>query len=409
MLTQCPSCQTVFRVTSTILRAAHGQVRCGRCNTQFDAIEYLLEGDDAQVLETTGTQSQIHVGERIDEQGNDKSDEFKQETLEHEDIVLEGNRIEISGIYQRPDAADDDHAMHARTIIEEFNISTEEWENPFEPLSETDALDSDETEVEDVEQEINAASLADAINSLDTETPPPTLAPATMADTEQESEVVQEIDPSAASREPSSGLAASDTSTPLEPEVATTAAVDDTPFDTPFISPTPSRRWPWVIASALLMAVLAAQAIHHSRETLARHPSIGPQLSKLYAAIGQPLTPEWQLQAYTIKQWGIVADPQNTGTLRVRASITNHANFAQPYPLLQLSLEDRFGSKVGTREFTPQEYLDNAAQATRLLAAGEAANVDLTIVDPGQDAVGFQFDTCLQLGAGLRCAHELQL
>ena len=39
MLTQCPNCQTTFRVTAEILRVAEGQVRCGRCQTQFDALE----------------------------------------------------------------------------------------------------------------------------------------------------------------------------------------------------------------------------------------------------------------------------------------------------------------------------------------------------------------------------------
>jgi hypothetical protein len=42
------------------------------------------------------------------------------------------------------------------------------------------------------------------------------------------------------------------------------------------------------------------------------------------------------------------------------------------------------------------------------LGAGEAANIDLAIVDPGAEAVGFQFDTCLQLANELlQCTHDL--
>ena len=52
MLTQCPSCQTTFRVTSEILRVAYGQVRCGRCQTQFDATERLIEETDDGVTES---------------------------------------------------------------------------------------------------------------------------------------------------------------------------------------------------------------------------------------------------------------------------------------------------------------------------------------------------------------------
>ncbi len=43
MITQCPSCHTHFRVQAEQLAARAGQVRCGRCNRIFDALEYLVE------------------------------------------------------------------------------------------------------------------------------------------------------------------------------------------------------------------------------------------------------------------------------------------------------------------------------------------------------------------------------
>jgi predicted Zn finger-like uncharacterized protein len=41
MMTRCPTCSTAFRVTEEQLAAREGQVRCGRCNTLFDAIASL--------------------------------------------------------------------------------------------------------------------------------------------------------------------------------------------------------------------------------------------------------------------------------------------------------------------------------------------------------------------------------
>lgn len=375
MLTQCPSCQTVFRVTSAILRAAHGTVRCGRCETQFDAIEQLLDGEDAINLNAAE-----HAGAASSEAAAEQT-----APLSHEEIVLEGNRIEISGVYQRVDAEDaTTRATHAHTIIEEFNIDTEAWENPFLAAQTGDVevgnIDPDEAEVADVEQALNEKSLAEAMASLDS---------TALSDAAATNESLDKV--SVRPAHPTPPLALSN----LDNDEARL-----------FDLPKPVRRWPWFIAATAFSVLLIAQVLHHARETLARHPTFGPQLTRLYAAIGMPLEPQWQLQAYNIKQWGIVADPQDRGTLRVRASVTNGAPFAQPYPLLQLSLEDRFGGQVGARAFTPQEYLGNAAQATRLLAAGEAANVDLAIVDPGHDAVGFQFDTCLQLHGGLQCTHQ---
>jgi predicted Zn finger-like uncharacterized protein len=41
MVTRCPSCETLFRVTPQQLRAHGGQVRCGRCMTVFDGLHAL--------------------------------------------------------------------------------------------------------------------------------------------------------------------------------------------------------------------------------------------------------------------------------------------------------------------------------------------------------------------------------
>jgi predicted Zn finger-like uncharacterized protein len=41
MYTRCPQCDTVFRVTPQQLQVSSGQVRCGRCQTVFDAFSSL--------------------------------------------------------------------------------------------------------------------------------------------------------------------------------------------------------------------------------------------------------------------------------------------------------------------------------------------------------------------------------
>lgn len=41
MITRCPSCATLFRVTPQQLQAHRGQVRCGRCMTVFDGFQGL--------------------------------------------------------------------------------------------------------------------------------------------------------------------------------------------------------------------------------------------------------------------------------------------------------------------------------------------------------------------------------
>jgi hypothetical protein len=127
----------------------------------------------------------------------------------------------------------------------------------------------------------------------------------------------------------------------------------------------------------------------------------------LYGALGVNLQPDWDLHAYEILQWHLGSDPALPGTLKVRASLKNVANFAQPYPLLKLVLEDRWGERVREREFEPSEYLDPATAPDRLLAPAQQATATVAIVDPGPDAEGFRFDVCLRGRQGIVCAADV--
>ena len=127
----------------------------------------------------------------------------------------------------------------------------------------------------------------------------------------------------------------------------------------------------------------------------------------IYGALGANLQPDWNLHAYEILQWHLGSDPALPGTLKVRASLKNVASFAQPYPLLKLVLEDRWGESVREREFEPAEYLDPATAPDRLLGPAQQATATISIVDPGTDAEGFRFDVCLRGSRGVVCAADV--
>src|SRR6202790_4897356 len=59
LFTQCSKCETVFRLSAEVLRAASGQVRCGKCGEVFSALARLAEdsstfsaGDSPLEMET---------------------------------------------------------------------------------------------------------------------------------------------------------------------------------------------------------------------------------------------------------------------------------------------------------------------------------------------------------------------
>jgi predicted Zn finger-like uncharacterized protein len=374
MLTQCPSCQTTFRVTSEILRVAHGQVRCGRCQTQFDALERLIEENDA---------GEIQSGRYLRPPREEPAEENieVEEPQEQEDITLEGRHIEISGTYRVVDETG--RHQHLQQEV------TEEWVEIADDDSETEAAPEEKSLDEEalIEQE--------DLDAGEVEEEPSDEAPDQQY---EESEAIEEedvaVDPIAAEqRAARRGIAAHEPAH-HEPDL---------------FAPRPKPAVPaaWKYLAAPLAFLLAIQMIHHARATLARHPSLGPPLVALYRALGLPLQPDWNLHAYEVRQWGVASDPSSPGTLRVRASIKNLAEYAQPYPMLKLVLEDRWGEQVRAREFGPDEYLDPATAPDRLLAPAQQTNATIAIVDPGPDAEGFRFDVCLRGAHGPVCAGDV--
>ena len=179
----------------------------------------------------------------------------------------------------------------------------------------------------------------------------------------------------------------------------------------------PTRRlgWAWTLGSVALLLVLAAQALHHWREPLARHPALGSAVISLYAALGQPLSPALNLRSYTVTE-GRVDAAAEPGALRVSAVITNRTGKAQARPLLQVTLEDRYGAPIGRRAFQPEEYAAAPAIAANLAGATTGATLLLPprgvlpavveVADPGNEAVGFKLDICLEAAGVLHCSSD---
>jgi hypothetical protein len=334
---------------------ADGQVRCGRCHTQFDALERLIEEGDPSAAESGRFLQTPPTPEpnTIDVEEPDSMEE----------ITLEGKHIEISGTYRVVDGGSGDSHLHQEVV--------EEWAQ----------FDDDPLAGEEVEAEFDAESVAE--EPLDAGEP--------------EAHFEEEIEPPIRA-----------TRAPLGSRLVRAEVEDLADELPPFVAP---RREPTSIAWKLLVVPLAlllvAQVVHHYRAELARHPRLGVPLMSAYRTLGLQLTPDWNLHAYGVKQWGVVMDPSSPGTLKVRASITNNATFAQPYPLLKLVLEDRWGDQVRAREFEPAEYLDPGISPNRLLGPLQQTNATVSIVDPGPDAEGFRFDICLHGKQAPVCAGDV--
>ena len=164
-------------------------------------------------------------------------------------------------------------------------------------------------------------------------------------------------------------------------------------------------RWLWTVAAVLLALVLAAQVAHRYRETLAGLPTVGPWVRAVYEDLGLPIPLPASLSGYQLRQWGASGDTGASGALRVRASILNTTGQLQPFPLLRVTLTDRFGAHLGARDFEPTDYVGRPVR--RLLAPGERADATVDIPDPGKSAESFELDVCLRDADGrIRCAGD---
>jgi len=402
MYSQCPECHARFRVTAEALRAARGTVRCGRCGSAFDALARLSDtlpparpaeserpsADAATMLGAlpgTGTAAEYHFTaddlEKVFIDAREWQQQFGPEPGSNdavapaaqavepsvvlvdeseplEDITLEGERISIEtppGL----DVGDLESTDEFRVLrnVPEAAYPDDEDTGEFPPLA-----------APEPEPAVQAAATATA-----PETTPSAPTARTLA--EQRWHRTDEARPAAL--------------------VEDGAVAERSGW----------RTVAWSLACLLCAVGLLAQVTHYYRQDLVRHPRLGPVLREAYARIGLPLSPNWDLEAFEIRQWGNAEGADASGRMSIRASLTNRASFAQPHPVLRLQLEDRFGEAIAVRDFAPAEYLKNLDEASRLLAPAASAEADLEIVDPGQ-AVGYRLDVCLRESATLlRCAQ----
>jgi hypothetical protein len=162
----------------------------------------------------------------------------------------------------------------------------------------------------------------------------------------------------------------------------------------------------WLTLAILAGLLLAGQLVHRNREWLAAHGPLAPLIRSVYSTMGAPVAAPANLAAYQLRQWGVTGDPSAGSTLKMRASIMNTSSQLVAFPLLRLTLANRYGASLGRRDFEPSEYLGKPT--ARLLAPGERVDATLSIIDPGKDAEGFEIDVCLK-GSDQRivCANDV--
>ena len=102
----------------------------------------------------------------------------------------------------------------------------------------------------------------------------------------------------------------------------------------------------------MLVLLLGLQFIHHSREALATVPTFNSAIGPVYRMLGRPLTPEWNIGGWRFE--ATKGDTDETGELlTIYSRIGNNSDEPLPYPLVHLSLTDRFEDIIGSAVMEP--------------------------------------------------------
>ena len=161
-----------------------------------------------------------------------------------------------------------------------------------------------------------------------------------------------------------------------------------------------------IVGAGLLLVLLALQFLHQSRESLATNPAFNSLAGPIYRALGQPVTPSWDITGWRFEATKGSTDG-NDELLTIFSRIGNTSAKPLPYPLISVSLTDRFEDIMGSRVLEPAEYLAAASDTRRPVAPGSTFNAVIAIESPDVNATGFKLNVCYRLTGGrLRCAVE---
>lgn len=129
----------------------------------------------------------------------------------------------------------------------------------------------------------------------------------------------------------------------------------------PIVLPSARRStWPLALATSVASLVLAGQAIHQFRTSIATtFPALRPTLEAACGMVGcvVPLPKLPERLVIEASDLGAL-DPTRPNRVVLATTVRNAAPVAQAYPMLELSLTDARDQVTARKVFEPQEYLD---------------------------------------------------
>ena len=363
MYVACTACKTVYPLTAAQLRAAGGKVRCGRCNTVFDAATGLSDTPEEARAFAEAMLRQVEqevddlVGRALGEVQHDGASANVTEDTEPD----------------RPTEAPatGSAALATDTCRDGIDEDTHAWPAgaEFTPPPQEESI------------EIEQITLGGAETT--TVEPPRATTPAPEAQPKPETGTGPEPKPG---QDKADGKTDETQDLAAEAEEAAAMLLDHT-------LPESRTSWGWVLAALVLTALLLGQyAVFERNSLLQRVPALRPALEAVCQRLGCQLPMRREPARLEVLEREIRNHPNIPGALLISAIFVNTADFVQSYPVFEVRFSDVSGHTVALRRFTPAEYLPRGSDPARGMRPGQRVRVLLEVLDPGEKAVSFQFD-----------------
>lgn len=338
MRTRCPKCATVFRITSEQLRARGGKVRCGSCQTVFNAFDHLEQ--EAPVATPIASVPPVQPPPAA--------------------------RAPLATIPAAPQGIAPTPSLSTVTPADASHQSV------IQPIPEASPLVPPAPTIETAEQ---LQSVAPEIAPL----PPASDSPAPAVTAIAEITVENAADPAALEEAPQETASAHAQALPDDetPEQSTQAARDAGLVAVRDLSETQAFNrwaagtlagnplagleteearhpaWPFTLTAFLLLITLLGQLVYFFRTDLVQR---WPSTSELFTALEIDVPLPRLADQVSIEASDLQSD-NGRGLLILSATLKNRATWAQDWPVLELTLTDAHDAVVARRVLQPADYL----------------------------------------------------
>lgn len=145
------------------------------------------------------------------------------------------------------------------------------------------------------------------------------------------------------------------------------------------------------VAVGLLTLLLVVQWIYFNRDEMAGTVAWRPAIERFCELLVCDLPLRVDHNQLSIVDRDVRQHPLATDALLINVAFENRADFAQPYPLFEVSFTDTTGAAIAMRRFSPAEYLGEGVDVAAGIPADAPVQVVLEVIDPGEQAVSFEF------------------